>query len=433
MDDADAAAIASWHATAVRVPLNEDCWLGINGQPNSSPNPPAPLTMAGYRQAVQDYVTALNNAGLYVILDLHWSAPSVYVADGQRPMPDSHSVDFWASVASTFKTNPAVVFDAFNEPYSPDAVNDPGALGQLELLEDRQPRLLPARRPMPATAGQQRAPLHPVGMQSLVDAIRATGAPQPILLGGLSYSNDLSQWLANEPSDPDHQLAASYHNYEGQQCSTQACWDSTIAPVAAQVPVVTGEFDEDNFAAPHAPTGRRAHSTLHELGRPARRQLPGVGLGGAHCPGDQRPGLQRLLPDQRPERGRHGRRRQRNGTARPPRPRWPARRRARRRLLGCVASARRSRPAGPRSASRCGPPRTAPPGSAADGQLVRDQSAATHGRHRVSLGSVRFKLAASRSKTVVLELSRASQTLLRQHKLKVQITVALMNAGRRRQ
>ena len=39
-DDADAAAIASWNANAVRVPLNEDCWLGINGQPNSSQGPP---------------------------------------------------------------------------------------------------------------------------------------------------------------------------------------------------------------------------------------------------------------------------------------------------------------------------------------------------------------------------------------------------------
>src|ERR1700761_1514601 len=35
-DAADAAAVASWHANAVRVPLNEDCWLGINGQPNNS-------------------------------------------------------------------------------------------------------------------------------------------------------------------------------------------------------------------------------------------------------------------------------------------------------------------------------------------------------------------------------------------------------------
>ena len=36
MEAADAAAIASWNANAVRIPINEDCWLGINGQPNSN-------------------------------------------------------------------------------------------------------------------------------------------------------------------------------------------------------------------------------------------------------------------------------------------------------------------------------------------------------------------------------------------------------------
>jgi len=30
-DAASVKAIASWHVNAVRVPLNEDCWLGING------------------------------------------------------------------------------------------------------------------------------------------------------------------------------------------------------------------------------------------------------------------------------------------------------------------------------------------------------------------------------------------------------------------
>src|SRR5712671_5623632 len=30
-DAASIAAIASWHVNAVRVPLNEDCWLGVNG------------------------------------------------------------------------------------------------------------------------------------------------------------------------------------------------------------------------------------------------------------------------------------------------------------------------------------------------------------------------------------------------------------------
>jgi aryl-phospho-beta-D-glucosidase BglC (GH1 family) len=70
-DAADAAAVASWHANAVRIPLNEDCWLGINGQPNNSQDPGEALTASGYQQAVEAYVNALNAQGIYAILDLH--------------------------------------------------------------------------------------------------------------------------------------------------------------------------------------------------------------------------------------------------------------------------------------------------------------------------------------------------------------------------
>jgi endoglucanase len=242
MDAPDAAAVASWHATAVRLPLNEDCWLGINGQPIATQ---APLTMAGYRQAVENYVTDLNNAGLYVILDLHWSAPGTVVADGQRPMPDSNSTAFWTSVASTFASNPAVVFDAFNEPFSPSLVNDPARPVSWDCWENGGCAV--------SVVKDGDAPndtiYDAVGMQTLVSAIRATGARQPIMLGGLAYANDLSQWLTHEPTDPLGQLAASFHVYQGEVCDNQACWDSQVAPVAAQVPVVTGEFDQDVGAA----------------------------------------------------------------------------------------------------------------------------------------------------------------------------------------
>src|SRR5579859_6352006 len=33
-DATSIAAIRSWNVNAVRIPLNEDCWLGINGEPN---------------------------------------------------------------------------------------------------------------------------------------------------------------------------------------------------------------------------------------------------------------------------------------------------------------------------------------------------------------------------------------------------------------
>jgi hypothetical protein len=64
------------------------------------------------------------------------------------------------------------------------------------------------------------------------------------LLGGLDYSNDLAEWLTSRPEDT--QLVASFHNYPGQLCSTVTCWDTVIAPVARSVPVVTGEFGEED-------------------------------------------------------------------------------------------------------------------------------------------------------------------------------------------
>ena len=242
MDDADAAAVASWNATAVRVPLNQSCWLGINGDPNSDQGPPQPLTVAGYRQAVQAYVAALHAHGLYAILDLHWTGPLAAKADGQRPMPDAHSIDFWKSVAETFKDDPAVVFDLFNEPYSPAAVNDPAHPVTWACWRDGGCQL-------PISNDQTEPPsktLYPaVGMQALVDTVRSTGATQPVLLGGLDYANDLTQWLTFRPNDPLGQEAASFHNYQGKACDNAGCWNSTIASVAAQVPVVTGEFDQD--------------------------------------------------------------------------------------------------------------------------------------------------------------------------------------------
>ena len=104
--------IASWKVNTVRVPLNQACWLGEDGQPAFG-------DVNGYRAAVQDWVRLLHRAGLAVILDLHWSAPDRHVgAEGQRAMPDDRSPAFWTSVATTFKDDRSIIFDLFNEPYS---------------------------------------------------------------------------------------------------------------------------------------------------------------------------------------------------------------------------------------------------------------------------------------------------------------------------
>jgi endoglucanase len=111
LDVSSIQAMAAWHINAVRVPLNEDCWLNINGVSSE---------YAGevYQKVVVDFVNRLNNKGLIAILDLHWTAPGSMPATKQLAMPDlDHTPAFWQSMAITFKNNSAVMFDLFNEPF----------------------------------------------------------------------------------------------------------------------------------------------------------------------------------------------------------------------------------------------------------------------------------------------------------------------------
>ncbi len=248
-DAAGAALIASWHINTVRIPLNQDCWLGDDA---TLGEPDIYGTAEGYRQAVQNWVNLLHNEGIAVILDLHWSGPNGVLAEGgQRAMPDDRSDEFWASVAARFKDDRAMIFDAFNEPYSRtygganfDLTWDCWLNGGCHAPRHHQ------NQPSDGST------FTTVGMQALVSAIRGAGATQPIMLPGLDYANDLSQWLAHRPQDgaagtADDQLVASFHNYNIQTCNNVACWDQVIAPIAAQVPVVAGEFGTDDCKEDH--------------------------------------------------------------------------------------------------------------------------------------------------------------------------------------
>jgi hypothetical protein len=242
-DAQDAAALASWRINTVRLPLNQDCWLGDDGLPKSDQW--TQRTAAGYRQAVQDWVALLHAQGIAVILDLHWSGPNGAQADGQRAMADERSDDFWASVAATFRDDRGVMFDLFNEPYS----RWEGNTLAFDLTWDCW-RNGGCDAPLVNESDQLNAGTYKVvGMQALVDAVRGAGAKQPILLAGRNYANDLTEWLARRPADD--QLVASFHNYPGQGCDTVACWDTEVAAVAAQVPVVTTEFSQDDCKDGH--------------------------------------------------------------------------------------------------------------------------------------------------------------------------------------
>jgi hypothetical protein len=214
-------AMKRWQINAVRVPLNEDCWLGINGVKPE-------LGGTAYRAAIESFVARLNRAGLYVVLDLHVAAPGTQRAVGIIPLPDAdHGPEFWRSVATTFESNHSLAFDLYNEPH------DTGWDCWLNGCQ------LPA-----GGQGSQRHPAYrAAGMQQLVDAVRSTGATQPLLAGGRGYARNLAGWLSHRPADPADQLIASEHNY-GRLAPCGPRCRRAILQVSRENPVVIGELGE---------------------------------------------------------------------------------------------------------------------------------------------------------------------------------------------
>jgi hypothetical protein len=206
-------AIAGWDANVVRIPLNEDSWLGLTctdtGNSTRSADPGN-----NYQASVETQVQEANAAGIYVILDLHWAAPGSMCPMLQTQMPETdHSLTFWTSIANAFKDNPAVMFELYNEPYFDFGFNgDPWAA----LLNGGSFTSYPAT----GNSGvwqQINTSWNSVGMQQMLNAVRATGATNVVLTAGVSYNDDLSGWLTHMPSDPLNQLAASWHPYPPTQ------------------------------------------------------------------------------------------------------------------------------------------------------------------------------------------------------------------------
>jgi hypothetical protein len=222
VDQASITAMKSWGINAVRIPLNEDCWLNINGVSAS-------VSGAAYQSAITNYVNLLTQNGMYSILDLHWNAPGSILSLHQQPMADQdHAPDFWTGVANAFKNDGNAIFDLYNEPHPDWACWRDGCQ---------------------ITGNDNVGTYQAAGMQTLVNTVRATGATNLILLGGISYGGQIDQWMTYKPNDPLNNLAAGMHSYGGigniqSHCNTIACFDSEVAPVALKYPVIEGEVGD---------------------------------------------------------------------------------------------------------------------------------------------------------------------------------------------
>jgi endoglucanase len=217
----DWGAIKAWKVNSVRYCISEASWQGrttvdyngarINNDPNHN-----------YVATVKKDVAAINALGMYVILVEYDSAPGDRTPTKQNPMINSdNSLGFWSSVANAFKDNPAVLFEIFNEPFlgAPgDGVN-PKAFKALPKGANYYIRNGGAAASYYfGNVGGTNTPVPyewtTAGYQQALDAIRATGATNVVVMGGQAYDNDDSWWTSDPPSDPLGQIAITYHAYQ---------------------------------------------------------------------------------------------------------------------------------------------------------------------------------------------------------------------------
>ncbi len=213
----DFAAMAAWHANVVRIALNQDFWLSG-----------AALFDPGYAGTVDRAVKDAEASGLDVILDLHWSDRGDLTASvagqgqgqtghaDQQQMADVNSKQFWTEVAGKYQNDGHVLFELYNEPHD-----------------------IPWQTWLHGgTVGNYQA----VGMQDLYDAVRATGANNVLIAGGIGWAFNLSGVAGNRIQG--YNIMYATHPYYPQDPATQ--WDGKFGYLATQdiAPVIATEFGD---------------------------------------------------------------------------------------------------------------------------------------------------------------------------------------------
>jgi len=209
--------MASWKANVVRIALNQDFWIAAS-----------PLHDPSYASLVDSAVTWAESAGMDVILDLHWSDAGVLgscSAGCQQKMPDANSVMFWSEVAARYKDDGRVLFELYNEPHGVtwNVWRSGGETGD----------------------GWQAA-----GMQSLYDVVRATGAHNLVIIGGLDWGYDLSGVPANRVDG--YNIVYASHPYNNAAARGPRFLDRYWGFLTETDPVIVTEFGDTSATCPTA-------------------------------------------------------------------------------------------------------------------------------------------------------------------------------------
>ena len=185
-----------WNAQALRLPLALD----------------ALLESADYRAGLRRLVDAAEQAGLYLLLELHG-----LTTDLERALPPlPEAFDGWRLLAEEHGARAHVVFDLWNEPHDVS-------------WDEWQPLA-----------------------QALLEAVRAGGAERTlVLVGGLDWAWDLSPLERPEArlDGLGGPLAYAAHAYpwKGGFLRRRRAWQRSFAGVARELPVLVTEFGAETW------------------------------------------------------------------------------------------------------------------------------------------------------------------------------------------
>ena len=217
------AAVKDWHSTVVRLPLSQDRWFGKAPEQKDDGT--------AYRALVKRTVDECVGLGAYAMLDLHWNDAGEWgKAIGQHVMPDRNSATFWKDCATAYANQPGVIFDLYNEPH--DVSWDKWLTGGEVTETDGKTK--------------KKTTFEAVGMQDLLDVVRATGANNLIVVGGLDWSYDLSGILqGRQLKDPTGRGVIYANHAYPFKGDTVEKWIGKMETASKALPIIVSEFGSE--------------------------------------------------------------------------------------------------------------------------------------------------------------------------------------------
>ncbi|HLH02429.1 MAG TPA: cellulase family glycosylhydrolase [Bryobacteraceae bacterium] len=199
--------IAGWGANLVRLPFNAAWAIGSEA----------------YRCALDEAIAGAAERKMYTLLDLQWlDAQTVrgHLKDGREnfvpALPDRTAMVVWDLLARRYRTNPAVLYDIFNEPHDP----------------------LPDDYTFPLQRRRVDAGVWHEWASDLIRAIRAAHADALIFVSGLDWGYDLSSF----PIAGIEDVVYSTHVYPHKTKN----WERAFGKLSRTHPVFAAELGGEN-------------------------------------------------------------------------------------------------------------------------------------------------------------------------------------------